>query len=143
RTKAKNDMAAKAARLTYPVEGVSLNAFGDLLMCDPRETEQIARYCFKKKAIWLSVRKGHLRIFAAVKHPGRGRPKSAEVEKRPVIDPPLAGLLLKLHPIFLRLKVLKRSLPDGWWTEVGAARAEVRDAIMVEADNVMAVCRRF
>jgi len=134
---------AKAAFLNVPDDGWSFVGFANALPCHPSEAEGIARYLHRKKLIWLSMRRGHGRVFPATMRPGRGRPKAVGIEQAPLMDPALAGFLTQAHPTFLKIRLLLGTDPGGAWNEHQSAKAEIRYAIAVEATKLMTLCRTF
>ncbi|WP_047308806.1 hypothetical protein [Rhodopseudomonas palustris] len=137
-------MADRAAGVTVPDDGMSITAYGEMLRCDPAALDDIVRYLHRKRVIWMSERHGHVRVFPPGRKPKRGRPATAAVVSDDLgFDPTLAGWLLKLHPLFLRMKLLERKMPDGSWREHTVRRSEIVLALTGEARNLMAAFRSF
>jgi hypothetical protein len=137
-------MERKASTISLPEEGVSLTAFGEMLLCHPSDAAAIVRTLHRKKLIWMSERRGHVRVFPIGKHQGRGRPKAEAVVEPDGARPGLPALVADLAPLMLRILHLRRSRPDEHWMVpgVGEAIAEIDSAVAIEAGNVTARCRK-
>ncbi|WP_315743133.1 hypothetical protein [Bradyrhizobium sp. SZCCHNR1075] len=142
--KLKEEMAGWVARvgeITLPFEGMPLSAFGAALRCSPDRVVRAARYLHRRKAVSVREQAGHIRIFPVVMRNRRGRPTKIAVLPR--IDPRLAALLTEAHPTFLTLKLLWREMPAGDWRTEPERRAEIADAMAVESERIVTLCRRF
>ena len=133
---------ARATALTIPDEGMSLNAFGLALRCDPVRAKRAAQYLHRRKVIFQSSQGGHVRIY---RQSGNliGRPPKPVAPEMLLIDPRLARLLREAHPILLGVKLLRREMPGGDWRNEPERRAEITDAIKTEGERLITLCRRF
>ncbi|KRR21682.1 hypothetical protein CQ13_06425 [Bradyrhizobium retamae] len=126
-----------------PGEGMTLDAYVAAIRVSPLFADEVVRHLHRKKLIWMSVRRGHARIFPASHRPARGRPPAVDVKLPVLIDPRLFGLFTDVGPAAVNIAVLKSNTPSGGWMDQPQLQAEIRRSIAVEAGNVMAVFRRF
>ncbi|WP_315751325.1 hypothetical protein [Bradyrhizobium sp. SZCCHNS3055] len=132
----------RVAEIAIPNEGMTLNAFGSALWCSPDQAKETARYLHRKRLVFVSEQLGQVRVFPATMRRGRGRPSRSSVGIRPVLDPRLARLITESAPTFFAMKLLRQERGEGDWREQPERAVEIEDAISVEAEKIMALCRR-
>ncbi|WP_316206018.1 hypothetical protein [Bradyrhizobium sp. SZCCHNR3058] len=132
----------RVAEIAIPNEGMTLNAFGSALWCSPDQAKEAARYLHRKRLVFVSEQAGQVRVFPATMRRGRGRPSRASVGIRPTLDPRLARLITEAAPIFYALALLLRERAEIDWRDQPERAVEIEDAISVEAEKIMALCRR-
>jgi hypothetical protein len=127
--------------VTIPDEGLTLDAFASLTTIMPTHAEMAARYLHRRKLIWMSVQRGHARVYPASMSPGRGRPLGVR-RMQSAMPTQVVGLMTDMLPILTNIAVAMSKMPSNWQDDPGR-QANIRRSVEADAATVMKDVRRF
>ncbi len=129
-------------QIVIPEAGLTLDGFADLMKIEPWFAEPAGRYLHRRKLLWLSEQRGHIRVYPASMIPGRGRPLGV-LRQQSLIPTQISGLMIDLLPSMGSIAMLLSKMPTEGWQDDPALQADLRRAMEVESHRVMKLVRKF
>jgi hypothetical protein len=138
-----NKLWSRMVRETViPDDGLTLDGFAALVRMDPSHIDRATWYLHRRKLLWRSEQRGHVRIFPASMIPGRGRPLSTH-RMESLMPTQITGLMVDILPTMASIAMLHDKMPDGGWQDEPELQTRLRRSIATEAERVMKVVRKF